>query len=211
MTDWAYRMEIMAEDLDQIPGALWTRALLEECRVDAKHVPPFTVAYCAIDPAVTAHETSDETGILIGGVGEDGHGYVTSDLSGIYTPDAWARRAVNATLDDMLNGIVAEVNNGGDLVKNTIKHVEADDGAKIGQRVRVLDVRATKGKYTRAEPVASLYEQHKIHHVGAFPLLEDQLCTWVPGEKSPDRLDALVWLFTKLMVERMGSRVLFEA
>src|SRR3989337_3379624 len=136
---------------------------------------------------------------------------VTSDLSGIFTPDAWARRAVNATLDDSLNGIVAEVNNGGDLVKNTIRHVEADDGAKIGQRVRVLEVRATKGKYTRAEPVASLYEQHRIHHVGSFPQLEDQLWTWVPGEKSPDRLDALVWLFTKLLVESMGARVVFEA
>jgi phage terminase large subunit-like protein len=174
-------------------------------------VPPFRVAYCAIDPAVTAHETSDETGIILGGVGADGHGYVTSDLSGIFTPDAWARRAVNASLEEQLNGIVAEVNNGGDLVKNTIRHVEADDGAKIGQKVRVLEVRATKGKYTRAEPVASLYEQHRIHHVGSFPALEDQLCTWVPGEKSPDRLDALVWLFTKLMVEGAGNRVLFEA
>ena len=205
------RQELNAEILDDVPGALWTRSLLEDCRVGLEYCPPLKVAYCAIDPAVTAHETSDETGIIIGGGGEDGHGYVTSDLSGIFTPDAWARRAVNATLDDSLNGIVAEVNNGGDLVKNTIRHVEADDGAKIGQRVRVLEVRATKGKYTRAEPVASLYEQHRIHHVGSFPQLEDQLCTWVPGEKSPDRLDALVWLFTKLMVESMGSRVLFEA
>jgi phage terminase large subunit-like protein len=205
------RQELNAEILDDVPGALWTRALIEECRVSPEYCPPLKVAYCAIDPAVTAHETSDETGIMIGGVGEDGHGYVISDLSGIFTPDAWARRAVNATLDDKLNGIVAEVNNGGDLVKNTIRHVEADDGAKIGQRVRVLEVRATKGKYTRAEPVASLYEQHRIHHVGSFPALEDQLCTWVPGEKSPDRLDALVWLMTKVLVESMGSRVLFEA
>ena len=205
------RQELNAEILDDVPGALWTRGLLEECRVDPQHVPPLKVAYCAIDPAVTAHETSDETGIIIGGVGEDGHGYVTSDLSGIFSPDGWARRAVNAALDENLNGIVAEVNNGGDLVKNTIRHVESDDGAKIGQRVRVLEVRATKGKYTRAEPVASLYEQHRIHHVGSFPQLEDQLCTWVPGEKSPDRLDALTWLFTKALVENMGARLLFEA
>ena len=203
------RQELNAEILDDVPGALWTRGLLEECRV--RECPPLKVAYCAIDPAVTAHETSDETGIIIGGVGEDGHGYVTSDLSGIFSPDGWARRAVNAALDEKLNGIVAEVNNGGDLVKNTIRHVESDDGAKIGQRVRVLEVRATKGKYTRAEPVASLYEQHRIHHVGSFPQLEDQLCTWVPGERSPDRFDALVWLFTKALVENMGARLLFEA
>jgi len=203
------RQELNAEILDDVPGALWTRGLVEECRVS--RCPPLKVAYCAIDPAVTAHETSDETGILIGGVGEDGHGYVTSDLSGIFSPDGWARRAVNAALDEKLNGIVAEVNNGGDLVKNTIRHVESDDGTKIGQSVRVLEVRATKGKYTRAEPVASLYEQHRIHHVGSFPQLEDQQCTWVPGEKSPDRVDALVWLFTKLLVESMGARVVFEA
>src|SRR3989337_872459 len=84
---------------------------------------------------------------------------VPCGLAGSWKTVGWGRRAVNATLDDSLNGIVAEVNNGGDLVKNTIRHVEADDGAKIGQRVRVLEVRATKGKYTRAEPVASLYEQ----------------------------------------------------
>jgi predicted phage terminase large subunit-like protein len=193
------RQELNAEILDDVPGALWTRQLLEECRV--RSCPPLKIAMCAVDPAVTAHETSDETGIIIGGIGEDGHGYVYDDLSGTYSPDGWARRAVNASIDQQLNAIVAEVNNGGDLVKNTVRHVRADDGAEIGTHVRVLEVRATKGKYTRAEPVASLYEQHRIHHVGAFPQLEDQQCTWVPGERSPDRLDALVWLFTKLMIE----------
>lgn len=183
------RQELNAEILDDVPGALWTRDLLDEARVSK--VPTIVKGVVAIDPAVTAHEESDETGIVVFGVDAKGHGYVMDDLSGIYTPNAWARRAVEAYKMNELNFIVAEVNNGGDLVKNTLKNI-AD--------VPVREVRATKGKYTRAEPVASLYEQHKIHHVGSFPQLEDQLCTWVPGEKSPDRLDALVWAATHLMV-----------
>lgn len=191
------RQELNAEVLDDTPGALWTRGLLEECRVIK--APELKLSICAIDPAVTAHETSDETGIIIAGIGEDGDGYVLEDLSGIYSPDGWARRAVNAYMGG-LNALVAEVNNGGDLVKNTIAHIRGEDGAEVGRSVPFRGVRATKGKYTRAEPIAALYEQHRIHHVGAFPQLEDQQCTWVPGEKSPDRLDALVWAFTHLML-----------
>jgi predicted phage terminase large subunit-like protein len=146
----------------------------------------------AIDPAVTAGEESDETGIVLAGVGADGHGYVFDDLSGRFTPDTWGNRAIRAYKLHSLDRVIGEVNNGGDLVEHVLRTIDAG--------VSYRAVRATKGKYTRAEPVAALYEQGKVHHVGNLAELEDQLCTWVPGEKSPDRLDALVWALTELML-----------
>lgn len=188
------RQELYAELLEDVPGALWNRDLLEHNRVSK--APELKLVGVAIDPAVTATDESNETGIIVGGVGENGHGYVIEDGSGRYSPEAWAARAIRAYHIHEANAIIAEVNNGGDLVRSVIFNKDST--------VRYEAVRATRGKYTRAEPVAQLYEQGKIHHVGVFGNLEDQMCTWVPGEVSPDRIDALVWLMTKLML--VGKR-----
>lgn len=183
------RQEIHGEILDDVPGALWNRAMLDDNRVS--EAPPLSRIVVAVDPAVTAKDGSDETGIVVGGVvGE--HGYVLEDCSLKASPAKWARRAIWAYYKWEADRIVAEGNQGGDMVKHTI-HTEDPN-------VPVKLVRATKGKYTRAEPVAALYEQERIHHVGVHPELEDQMCTYVPGEDSPDRMDALVWAFTELML-----------
>lgn len=184
------RQELMAELLEDVEGALWTRAMLDSTRV--YECPPLVRAVIGIDPAVTAGDDSDETGLICAGLGADGHCYVFSDLSGRYSPDGWARKVDYAYTVHDLDRAIAEVNNGGDLVETTLR--------TVNPRISYKAVRATKGKYTRAEPVAALYEQGRVHHVGAFPALEDQLCTWVPGNKSPDRLDALVWGVTDLML-----------
>jgi predicted phage terminase large subunit-like protein len=148
----------------------------------------------AIDPAVTNSEESDETGIVVAGLGTDGHGYVLDDFSGRYSPDGWARKAILAYHQWGADRVVAEVNNGGDLVATVLRTVDPN--------VSYSAVHASRGKVTRAEPVAALYEQRRVHHVGTFAELEDQLCQWTPGDtKSPDRLDALVWAVTELMVQ----------
>lgn len=193
MSALAYRQEIMAEDIEEVPGALWSRAMLDEGR--ATRTPALVRIVVAIDPAVTATSESDETGIVVAGVDEDGRGYLLEDLSGKFSPDRWARLAVDAYHRWQADRLIAEVNNGGDLVRLTIQTVD--------KAVPVSQVRATRGKFVRAEPVAALYEQGKVSHVGDFPLLEDQLCSWVPGDpRSPDRLDALVWALSGLMLNK---------
>lgn len=185
------RQELNAELLDDVPGALWSRTMIEDALV--RSTPPaMTRVVVAIDPAVTSGEDSDETGIIVAGVTEDGMGYVLDDLSGKYTPDAWARRAVEAYRRHRADRIVAEANNGGDLVETVIR--------TLGQDVSYRSVRASRGKYTRAEPVAALYEQGRVRHAVGLDRLEDQMATWVPGASSPDRLDALVWAITDLML-----------
>ena len=185
------RQELNAELLDDVPGALWSRTMIEDALI--RSTPPaMTRVVVAIDPAVTSGEDSDETGIIVAGVTEDGMGYVLDDLSGKYTPDAWARRAVEAYRRHRADRIVAEANNGGDLVETVIR--------TLGQDVSYRSVRASRGKYTRAEPVAALYEQGRVRHAVGLDRLEDQMATWVPGASSPDRLDALVWAITDLML-----------
>lgn len=193
------RQEIYAEILDDVPGALWNRTMLDELRV--KKAPELIRIVVAIDPAVTSGENSDETGIIVAGKGVDGHGYVLEDLSCRMSPDGWATRAVNAYHKYEADRIVAEVNNGGDLVETTIRTVD--------RRIPYKAVRASKGKRTRAEPIAALYEQGKIHHVGSFPLLEDQMCNFTPDgyDGSPDRVDALVWALTELMLKGERAKV----
>jgi phage terminase large subunit-like protein len=193
MSSLAYRQEILAEDIDEVPGALWTRAMIDDGRIAA---PPHLVRIViAIDPATTATSDSDETGIVVAGVDAHGKGYVLEDLSGKHSPFAWAQIALDAFERWEADRIVAETNNGGDLVETNIRTL--DDVVPIRQ------VRASRGKYTRAEPVAALYEKKKVFHVGNFDLLEDQLCSFVPGDsKSPDRLDALVWALTSLMLNK---------
>lgn len=198
--------EIHAEVLDDTPGALWTQALIDQHRIKSGMVPELERIVVAIDPAVTANEGSDETGIVVAGIAYDGegktrkaHGYVLDDLSGIMSPDAWAKLAIDAYRKREADRIVAEVNNGGDLVEVTLR--THDPKGKVAYSA----VRASKGKRARSEPVAALYEQGRVHHVGAFARLESQLTTFVPGEKkqrSPDRMDALVWAITELMLDR---------
>jgi predicted phage terminase large subunit-like protein len=157
----------------------------------------------AVDPAISANPESDETGIVaaaIQGVGKGAHGYVLRDLSGRYSPNAWAKKAVDLYRELGADRIVAEGNQGGEMVRQTLKSVDANVPVKI--------VHASRGKQARAEPVAALYEEGRIHHVGALQGLEDQMTSWVPGEgDSPDRVDALVWAMTELMLS--GSQANF--
>ena len=194
------RQELEGEILMDTPGALWNYTNLDTNRV-SKH-PDLKQIVVAIDPAVTADENSNETGIIVCGVDDKDHGYTLEDCSSIYHPNDWALKAIHLYEKYNASYIVAETNQGGDLVLNNIRQA-----AKALKKpyIPIKGVRATKGKYTRAEPIATLYEQNKIHHVGNFPTLEDQLCTWLPGDDSPDRLDALVWAYTHLMIKQQES------
>ncbi len=188
------RQELHAEVLDDVPGALWTRAQIDDLRISEADAPDFVRAVVAIDPAMTSGEESNETGIILAAKGVDGHGYVLDDLTCRLSADGWAKRAVNAYEQRKADRIIAEVNNGGDLVERVIRVVSPNVSYKA--------VHASKGKRVRAEPIAALYEQKRIHHVGAFPQLEDQMCNYTPDgfDGSPDRVDALVWALTELML-----------
>jgi phage terminase large subunit-like protein len=195
------RQELYAELLLDTPGALWTQATIDDDRVT--QAPTLTRVVTAIDPAVTSGDQSDETGIVTVGVGIDGHAYVLADRSCRLSPDGWARRTVAAHDEFEGDRIVAEVNNGGDLVERVIRTVDA--------AVPYRAVHASRGKRVRAEPVAALYEQHRVHHVGVFGDLEDQMCGWTPESgTSPDRMDALVWALTDLMLGEEKRRLTFR-
>jgi phage terminase large subunit-like protein len=184
------RQELYAEVLTDTPGALWTYVMLE----DRRPAPDLARVVVAIDPAVTSNEDSDETGIVVAGLGIDGRGYVLADRSCRLSPDGWAQRAVAAFDDHHGDLIVAEVNNGGDLVEQTIRTVR--------RAISYRTVHASRGKAVRAQPVAALYEQGRVSHVEVFPELEEQLTSWTPESgTSPDRLDALVWALTELLVK----------
>lgn len=186
------RQEIEGERLDDIPGALWSRQMIEDARVSV--LPPLKRVVVAVDPAVTSGEDSDDTGIIVGGLSYDGHVYVLDDATCHTSPDAWARTVVAAYARHQADRIVGEVNNGGELVETVLRTVDAS--------IPYTAVHASRGKRVRAEPVAALYEQGRVHHVGEFVELEDQLVCWVPdAADSPDRLDALVWMVTELVVE----------
>ena len=218
------RQELNAELLDDVPGALWSRALIEAARPPMGFVMPDLVrVVVAIDPAASSGEDADETGIIVAGKDKDSRGYVLADLSGHHTPIEWARIAVAAYKSHGADRIVAEVNNGGEMVEATLRVVD--------DNVAYTAVHATRGKVVRAEPVAALYEQGRIRHMGAFTALEDQMCEFTPdldrskpkrdptdpsslgmggARSSPDRADALVWAFTELLVEEIGSWGIYE-
>lgn len=182
------RQEINAELLEDVPGALWNRSIIKY-----KPAPELVRVVIAIDPAATSTEGSNETGIIGVGKGIDGHGYILTDRSARVSPDRWAQRAIQAFDDFKADRVIGEVNNGGEMVGLTIKTV---------RDVPYKAVHASRGKQARAEPVAALYEQGKVFHVKPFEELEDQLVTWTPESgESPDRLDALVWAITELMLE----------
>ena len=189
------RQELNAEVLDDVPGSLWTRTNLDENRRTEAQCPAFTRVVVGIDPAAIAEsDTTSETGIVVAALGEDGRGYVLNDLSARLSPNGWARMALSGI--DMYDGdaIVAEINNGGDMVVNTLRSARPT--------VRVISVRASRGKVTRAEPIAALYEQNRISHVGTFAALEDQMVLFTPfgivGDTTADRVDSLVWAFSEL-------------
>lgn len=185
------RQELYGELLESSEGALWTRQWIEDCRIEASAIPPLIRVVVAIDPAVTSGEDSDETGIVTAGMSADGRFFVLADDTLKGTPNAWAHAAVDAYKRHKADRIIAEGNNGGDMIINLLHQVD--------RFVPVRKVTATRGKQLRAEPISALYEQYRVHHVGAFPQLEDQMVMWTPESKeSPDRLDALVWALTEL-------------
>jgi predicted phage terminase large subunit-like protein len=187
------RQELDGDILDDVPGALWTRDMIESCRIPKGTGPAMRRIVVAIDPAVSVSETSDATGLVVVGLGDDNHGYVLEDLSAKLSPTEWATKAVAAYKRHKADRIVAEANQGGAMVESTLRAID--------RSVPVRLVHASRGKITRAEPVSALYEQHRVHHAGCFPELEDELCSFEPGSTdSPDRLDALVWAVTDLML-----------
>ena len=179
---------VMLEDAE---GALWTVKILDDNRVAA--LPDDVVRrVISVDPAVTSNDSSDETGIVIVSRDRKGHGYVEGDYSMRGTPMEWAKKVVDAFDYYECDNIIVEVNQGGELVTQTLRTIRPD--------LPIKEIRATKGKRLRAEPISSLYEQGRVHHVGNFETLETQMTTWTPDDtKSPDRLDALVHGLTDLM------------
>jgi phage terminase large subunit len=179
----------------EMSGLLWTRAEIERARISSRP-DDMTRVLVAIDPAITANESSDETGIVVVGADRHRKGYVLEDLSGRYTPNEWATVAIEAARR-WKGSIVAETNQGGDMVTAVIK--------SLGDRahgVRIIDVKASRGKLARAEPVYSLYQEGRIYHCGSFPLLESQMAGFNPESSltSPDRVDALVWGLSALLL-----------
>lgn len=191
MSSLAYRMEIMAEDIDEAPGALWKRSTIDKYRVEK--APELVRIVVGVDPSGSDKTTSDEAGIIVAGIDVKGEGYVLEDLTGLFTPNQWAFKAIGAYLKWDADRIVGEVNYGGDMVETIIRNLSPD--------VSYKSVTASHGKYLRAEPIAALYERGKVHHVGRYDKLEDEMCLWLPGDKSPNRMDALVWCFTELMAK----------
>jgi phage terminase large subunit-like protein len=196
------RQELMGELIEDVEGALWTRKMIEAGRVSEADCPDLALCEVAVDPAAASGPESDDTGIVGGGIGVDGEVYILADRTCHLPPDGWGTRAVRLYKQLKADGIVGEVNNGGEMVEHVIQ--------TVNPRVPFFPVHASRGKATRAQPVAALYGSNppgkrapKIHHVGFFPELEDQMCTWVPdeGDPSPDRMDALVWLATHMLLE----------
>lgn len=196
------RQELYAEVMEEAEGALWSRQMVEAARFRFD-LPEMVRIVVAVDPAITDKEDSAETGIVAAGLGRDGIGYVLSDASGRYSPGEWAKKAIALFKELKADRIVAEGNQGGDMVRHTIQ--------TEWSAAPITIVHASRGKVARAEPVAALYEQNKVRHVGQLSTLEDQLCTWEPlsGMPSPDRLDALVWALTELMVKPAPPKAVF--
>ena len=185
--------------LESSEGLLWNMDLIDKFRVT--EAPILKRVIVAVDPAITAKAGSDETGIIVVGLSIDNRGYVLEDGSGTYSPNEWATKAVQLYKKWNAKEIVAEVNQGGDMVENTIKVVDP--------LIHVHKVHATKGKFVRAEPVYALYQMGRVSHFGYFGKLESQMVTWNPDDNhaSPDRMDALVWGLSRLMlVDNTSSR-----
>ncbi len=176
---------------DDSEGALWTDDLINGTRVI--EAPKLKRIVISIDPAVTSKDTSDETGLTAQGIGFDDHIYFLEDNSGIYTPTEWAKEAVSMYKRWKADRVVGEVNNGGDLIETVLRTVD--------KNIPYKSVYATRDKLTRAEPIAALFEQGKAHLVGEHLDMELEMTSWEgkKGEKSPNRIDALVWGATELI------------
>ena len=195
------RQELEGELVEDRPEALWSREAIERLRVGS--APPLARIVVAVDPPASSTRNADACGIVAAGIDEAGAGYVIEDAtaSGL-SPERWAARALSLYRKLQADALVAETNQGGEMVEAVMRQVDP--------AVPVTRVHARRGKYLRAEPVSTLYEQDRVHHVGAFPELEDEMCDFGPGGlsngRSPDRLDALVWALTHLMLGA-GPRV----
>ena len=199
------RQELHGELLGDVPGALWTLDNIDALR--RKKAPLLRRIVVAVDPAASNNEDSDENGIIVVGIGEDDHLYVLADVSLRGSPDEWATAAIAAYDDWDADCIVAEVNNGGDMVVSVLRSTAVAmklKGERRSDNVAVRTVWASKGKAIRAEPISALYEQGRAHHVGQFNELEDQMSMFTidfdrkKSGYSPDRMDALVWGATEL-------------
>ena len=173
-------------------GAIWDRLTIHNGRV--ADVPPMDRILVGVDPAISSEKGSNEHGIIVAGVGEDGRGYTLDDGSTSGTPHQWAVRTIALFDKWEADAVVIEINQGGDMVRHTLESVRPG--------LPIIEVRATRGKHVRAEPIAAQYSLGMISHVGAFPRLEDQMCQMTAsgyeGDGSPDRVDALVWCYTEL-------------
>lgn len=203
------RQELKAEVLDDSPDALWTRANLDEKRRKIEDLPRMERIVVAIDPAAKTNEQPEDgaaTGIVAAALGEDGRGYVLEDATLRARPNGWARQAVAVFDKYGADCIVGEANNGGDMVESTVRSVREFAPFKA--------VHASRGKWIRAEPIAALYEQGRVSHVGTFPELEDEMVVFgpngMPDGSSPDRLDALVWALTELFPQMIMSSSALE-
>lgn len=195
------RQELYGELLEDVEGALWTHGLIDQHR--AKKYPDLTRIVVAVDPP--GSEDGAEAGIVIAGIAPctckgfvENHAFVLADRSLQASPAKWAKTAVESYHEFEADRILGEANNGGDMVGHTITSTD--------HTVSFRKVWASRGKQTRAEPVAALYEQGKVHHIGTFGALEDQMSSWIPGDNSPDRMDALVWAITDLLVGKKPKR-----
>lgn len=192
------RQELEGELIEDVPGALWTIGMLDGLRV--RTAPELDRVIVAVDPAATSGPESDETGIVAVGIGVDGHGYVLHDRSCRMSPDGWARRAAQLYHETEADRLIVEDNQGGEMVEFLLSTVD--------QTVPVKRIRAARGKRLRAEPVAALYEQGRIHHVDAFPELEDQMASFTgDGGEHDDRVDALVHALTEAMLDSPGPGI----
>jgi predicted phage terminase large subunit-like protein len=192
------RQELYAEWLEDTPGALWTRSLLHACQSD--HIPsPVQRVMIGVDPSVSGKGSAAMTGIVVAAKGGDGNFYVLADCSLAASPDGWARAVAGAFRTHDADRIIAEANNGGELVRKVLHTVDSNLPVRL--------VHASRGKITRAEPVAALYEQGRVKHLRSASLaaLEDQMCQFSGEGASPDRLDALVWALTALMQDKGGG------
>jgi predicted phage terminase large subunit-like protein len=201
------RQELFAEMLSDVPGALWQQEWLDRDRVATLPWGNLQRVVVAIDPAVSSGEDSDETGIIVAGVDANGIAYVLADESGRFAPHEWAQKAIGLYKKHNADRIVAEVNNGGAMVESTLRSIDPNVSYKA--------VHASRGKVTRAEPISALYEQGKVHHLGTFQQLEDQMAAFTSDFSrasagySPDRCDALVWAITELVLTKQRPTFYF--
>jgi len=199
------RQELNAEILDDTPGALWNRSMLDALRFKGSALPDFKKVIVAVDPPATSE---GEAGIIVVGIDSRDEAYVVEDCSVQGSPDEWGKAAVLAFDDWEADKLVYEANHGGEMVKSILVNAAKDlrtEGKRTADFVPLKAVHATRGKYKRAEPVSQLYEQERVHHVGTFAVLEDQMCEYTPeaevkAKNSPDRMDALVWALTEALI-----------